>query len=149
MDYFSQHFFSDPKKKTLDYSLWFIEILKKAWYRTPPPLPSLTHRLGVLPLITNRSTPSEKECLLWLLLPRPLSSSSCCAPTVESSERFVYTSEEDRVLMLPELRDLFERLSALPGIVVYFTCAHMSLSTALLRIGTGVSCTGWSGLISV
>ena len=23
MDYFSQHIFSDPEKKTLDYSLWF------------------------------------------------------------------------------------------------------------------------------
>ena len=26
MDYFSQHIFSDPKKKTLDYSLWFLQI---------------------------------------------------------------------------------------------------------------------------
>ena len=25
MDYFSQHIFSDPKKKTLDYSLWFLQ----------------------------------------------------------------------------------------------------------------------------
>ena len=24
MDYFSQHIFSDPKKKPLDYSLWFL-----------------------------------------------------------------------------------------------------------------------------
>ena len=25
MDYFSQHFFSDPEKKSLDYSLWFLQ----------------------------------------------------------------------------------------------------------------------------
>ena len=25
MDYFSQHIFSDPEKKPLDYSLWFLQ----------------------------------------------------------------------------------------------------------------------------
>ena len=25
MDYFSQHIVSDPEKKTLDYSLWFLQ----------------------------------------------------------------------------------------------------------------------------
>ena len=29
MDYFSQHIFSDPENKTLDYSLWFLQNLDK------------------------------------------------------------------------------------------------------------------------